>query len=50
MGGGNPIKVIKGHQVQVFKKMYFWVPMHRKGILGIMAGHTQAEVTKDHQI
>ena len=47
---GSGERVTKGHQVQNFKKVYFWALMHRKRILGIMGCQNQGKVTKDHQV
>ena len=48
-GGRNQAKVIKGHQVQIFKN-YCLVPLHRKSILNITGGPNQVKVTKGHQV
>ena len=50
MGSQNQVKVNKGHQVQIFKKVYFWAFMQRKCILDIIASQIQAEVTKGFQV
>ena len=47
IGDKNSMKVTKSHQVQIFKCIFeLLYYMHRKGILGIIGGQPQAEVTK----
>ena len=51
MAGQNQVKVTKDRSSSVnFQKVCFLAPMHRKGILDIMAGQNLVKATKGHQV
>ena len=50
MEGQNQVKVIKGHQVQIFKKSAFVSSYAQKSIFDTIGSQTQGEVTKGHQV
>ena len=49
-GGGGGCQNKKRSSGENYLKVYFWVPMHKKSILGIMWGQNQVKVTKGHQV
>ena len=46
----NWVEIIKGHQVQIFKKYIFAILCPEKNILDLMGSQNQVKVPKGHQV